>query len=101
MCFGWSLPFFLDVLGDGASCVARASEALLSAAVSVAFAAFALIFFSVLGLSAILFSGAVEPLNLLTVLYDYCHKPTITPSLRRLGAWIGLVCSPSSPAGLA
>ena len=54
------LPFFMDVPGVGASCVAPASEAFLSATESVAFAALTLIFFSVLGWSAILFSGAVE-----------------------------------------
>ena len=58
--FGGSLPFFLDASGGRASCVAPANEALVSAAVSVDFADLALVLFSGLGVSAILFSGAVE-----------------------------------------
>ena len=60
MFFGRSLPFTLDAPGGRASCLAPAREAPSWAEESVAFAALAFIFFSAFGVSAILFSGAVE-----------------------------------------
>jgi hypothetical protein len=69
-----SLPFFLELLDFGPS-GAAAGGALFSAAVSVAFAALALVFFSVLGLSAIWFSGGVElqPAHFFRITSVDCH----------------------------